>query len=48
MEIDRISNLPELQAYFSSLEEWRQWLKPHDLEEIKGSFKSRNNQLKGQ
>lgn len=47
VEIDQIGNLAELMAYFSALEEWFQWLKPDDFQEVKASFSARKNQLKG-
>lgn len=46
-EVDRIDNLQELTAYYHALQETMQWLKPEDLNELKSTFKTRNNQLKG-
>lgn len=46
-EIDRIQDPDELTAYWNAIEHMMAWSEPGIVAEIKGSFKTRNTQMRG-
>lgn len=46
-QIDRINDRDGLAKYLTLLEEWMTWIEPEDIQDIKASFRTRRDQLKG-
>ena len=47
-QIDKINDRASLAAYLSLLQEWMQWINPEDIDDIRASFRTRRDQLKGE